>query len=120
MWTLEGLGSLDVALVRELMKSPDPQIRIQAIRASETLYKGRRQILRRRLPGDDEDPDPNVVIQAMLTLNLHKVPDSAERHSRDRGGEPIRGVKEIGSADPASRRRRWGRGRRSPMRAPAS
>ena len=39
LWTLEGLGSLDAALVRELMKSPDPQLRIQAIRASETLYK---------------------------------------------------------------------------------
>ena len=40
LWTLEGLGSADPALLRELMKSPDAQIRQQAIRASETLYKG--------------------------------------------------------------------------------
>ena len=40
LWTLEGLGSLDAALVRELMKSPDPLIRIQAIRASEIVLQG--------------------------------------------------------------------------------
>ena len=39
MWTLEGLGALDAALVRELLKNTDPKIRIQAIRASESLYK---------------------------------------------------------------------------------
>jgi hypothetical protein len=39
LWTLEGLGSLDAALVREAMKDTNPRMRIQAIRASETLYK---------------------------------------------------------------------------------
>ena len=39
LWTLEGLGALDSSFVREQMKDADPQIRIQAIRASETLYK---------------------------------------------------------------------------------
>ena len=39
MWTLEGLGALDAALVREQMKDANPRMRIQAIRASETLYK---------------------------------------------------------------------------------
>ena len=47
LWTLEGLGSLDAALARELMKSPDPQIRIQAIRASETSVQGEGQVVRR-------------------------------------------------------------------------
>ena len=58
MWTLEGLAALDAELVRELMKSPDPQIRIQAIRASETLYKDTDKSLRRRLPGDDRRRRP--------------------------------------------------------------
>ena len=40
LWTLEGLGAADAALVRALMKDRDPQIRTQAIRVSETLYKG--------------------------------------------------------------------------------
>jgi glucose/arabinose dehydrogenase len=39
LWTLEGLGSLEPALVREFIKSPDSKLRIQGIRASETLYK---------------------------------------------------------------------------------
>src|SRR5262245_8608568 len=39
LWTLEGLGAADAALMRTLMKDSDPQIRIQALRASETLYK---------------------------------------------------------------------------------
>jgi mono/diheme cytochrome c family protein len=57
-----------------MLKDADPQIRIQAIRASETLYKGGDKTL-----GDDwkaatKDADVNVVIQAMLTLNTLKVP----------------------------------------------
>ena len=40
LWTLDGLGATDAALVRQLMEDKDAQIRIQAIRASETLYKG--------------------------------------------------------------------------------
>ena len=39
LWTLEGLGALDAALVRDEMKDANPRMRIQAIRASETLYK---------------------------------------------------------------------------------
>src|SRR5262249_49165000 len=39
MWTLEGLGALKPALVRQMMEDPEPRMRIQAIRASETLYK---------------------------------------------------------------------------------
>src|SRR5207248_5708926 len=39
LWTLEGLGALDGGLARELMKDPSPRMRVQAIRASETLFK---------------------------------------------------------------------------------
>ena len=46
LWTLEGLGALDAALVRQQMKDANPRMRIQAIRASETLYKA----------GDDRSP----------------------------------------------------------------
>ena len=54
LWTLEGLASADAALVRELMKHGDPQIRIQSIRASETLYKAGRSLVCQRLQGDGE------------------------------------------------------------------
>ena len=39
LWTLEGLGALTAALAREALGDPDPRMRIQAMRASETLYK---------------------------------------------------------------------------------
>ena len=39
LWTLEGLNALDAGLVREQMKDANPRMRVQAIRASETLYK---------------------------------------------------------------------------------
>ena len=39
MWTLEGLGALDAPLVRDAMHDKNPRLRVQALRASETLYK---------------------------------------------------------------------------------
>ena len=98
LWTLEGLQSLDAALARELMKSPDPQIRIQAIRASETLYKAGDKSFADDYQAMLEDRDPNVVIQAMLTLNLHKIPGYDRDDSRRRSPRAtVRGVKEIGT-----------------------
>src|SRR5262245_60905504 len=77
LWTLEGLGSLDAALLREVMKDSQPRLRIQAIRASESLYKAGDKSFAadwRRLAGDT---DTDVVIQALLTMNLFKVTDMA-------------------------------------------
>jgi mono/diheme cytochrome c family protein/glucose/arabinose dehydrogenase len=75
LWTLEGLNALTASTVRELFKHPDPVLRVAAIRASETLYKqGDRSLVAdyRTLAGDS---DVDVVIQAMLTLNVLKAPD---------------------------------------------
>ena len=67
------------------MKDANPRMRIQAIRASETLYKA----------GDDRstpttarwpiDKDIDVVIQAMLTLNYLKAPNVADDRARGAG-----------------------------------
>ncbi len=96
LWTLEGLESLSATLARTLMKDADPQVRIQAIRASETLYKV--SPANRSLAADylalTKDADPNVVIQAMLTINLLKVADGTQA-IRALRQHPIRGVKEI-------------------------
>lgn len=97
MWTLEGLGSFDAKLARELMKSPDPQIRIQAIRASETLYKATDKSFAADYRAMTEDSDPNVVIQAMLTLNLQKVPDAPKVIAALAAATTVRGVREIGA-----------------------
>jgi mono/diheme cytochrome c family protein len=97
LWTLEGLGALDAKLARELMKSPDPQIRIQAIRASETLYKTNDKSFAADYRAMTEDADPNVIIQAMLTLNLQRIPDAAKIIASIAAASQVRGVKEIGA-----------------------
>jgi mono/diheme cytochrome c family protein len=97
LWTLEGLGAFDAKLARELMKSPDPQIRIQAIRASETLYKANDTSFAADYRAMTEDADPDVIIQAMLTLNLQKVPDAAKIIAATAAASRVRGVKEIGA-----------------------
>lgn len=75
LWTLEGLGSADAAMLRGLMKDPDPQIRQTAIRVSETVYKGGDKSFAADYKGLTKDADTNVVIQALLTINLLKVAD---------------------------------------------
>jgi mono/diheme cytochrome c family protein/glucose/arabinose dehydrogenase len=76
MWTLEGLGAADVALVRTLMKDADPQIRMAAMRVSETLYKAGEKSLAADYVAMAKDPNTDVVIQALLTLNTMKVADA--------------------------------------------
>jgi mono/diheme cytochrome c family protein len=98
LWTLEGLTALDPVLVRQLLKDSDPQIRIQAIRASESLYKAgpAGKAFASDYAAMIKDPDPNVVIQALLTLSLHKVPQYSQLIRSTMDGAQARGVKEIG------------------------
>ena len=84
------------ALVRGLMKDADPQIRIQAIRASETLYKGGDRSFAadyRALAGDREN---DVVIQALLTLNHLKVADTPALVTKTMAANKAKGVQIVG------------------------
>ena len=96
LWTLEGLGGLDAGLARETMKSPDPLLRIQGIRASESLYKAGDKTFANDYRAMTKDADSNVVIQAMLTLNLHRVPDSSALIRSTIDGSQVRGIRELG------------------------
>jgi mono/diheme cytochrome c family protein len=75
LWTLEGLGALDPALVRALLADAAPDIRIQAIRASETLFKAGDKSFMAEWRDAAGDRDADVVIQALLTMHLMRVPD---------------------------------------------
>jgi mono/diheme cytochrome c family protein len=77
LWTLEGLESLDAATVRREMQSTEPRMRIQAIRASETLYKGGDRSFAADYRRMASDSDVNVVMQALMTINKWRVPDAA-------------------------------------------
>jgi glucose/arabinose dehydrogenase/mono/diheme cytochrome c family protein len=97
LWTLEGLGALPVTLARTLMKDADPKVRIQAIRASESLYKA--APANRSLAADylamTKDADPTVVIQAMLTMKLQGVANYEETTRGIRETSTLRGPREI-------------------------
>jgi mono/diheme cytochrome c family protein len=76
LWTLEGLGGLTAAVAREALGDPDPRMRIQALRASETLYKAGDRSFDNDYRALSKDKDIDVVIQAMLTMNVLKVADT--------------------------------------------
>jgi mono/diheme cytochrome c family protein len=96
MWTLEGLGALDASLVRSAMQDQDPRMRVQAIRASETLYKAGNRTFEADYRTMAKDAEPDVVIQALLTLNVLKIPDVADVVKSAQAATKARGVKEIG------------------------
>src|SRR5262249_12234796 len=77
LWTLEGLGALDAATVRQQMEDREPRMRIQAIRASETLYKAGDRSFAADYKRLASDQSADVAIQALLTMNKGKVPTAA-------------------------------------------
>ena len=96
LWTLEGLNALDLALVREQMKDSNPRMRVQAIRASETLYKASIRGLADDYRAMTKDSDPDVVLQALLTANLFKLPNVESLIKETMESNKARGVQEIG------------------------
>ena len=116
LWTLEGLGALSPTLARQQMEDPEPRMRIQAIRASETLYKAGERSLSNDYKALTKDPNVDVVIQAMLTLNRWKVPDAAATIKTTMESNQARGVQVVASTvlnPPAGR----GGGRGDPLTA---
>ena len=98
LWTLEGLGSLDAALVREIMKDANPHLRVQGIRLSESLLKVGDKSLAGDIQALAKDADPNVVIQALMTAHLLKLPDATSAIQATIKASRSRGVRERKSA----------------------
>ena len=100
LWTLEGLGKLDAALVREKLRDPSPNLRIGAIRASESLFAkaspADADTLRNTILDLAKDSDPNVVIQVMMTAQRLQWPGHHERIASLVAKHSSRGVQEIG------------------------
>ena len=96
LWTLEGLRALDASFVREQMKDANPRLRVQAIRASETLYKAGDKSFAADYRTAAKDADVDVAIQAMLTLNVLKVNDAAAVIGATMSANQARGIQEIG------------------------
>ncbi len=100
LWTLEGLGALDATLVRDTLRDASPILRAGALRAGESLFAEESDDLLALA----DDPDPNVVIQAMMTAHRLDWPGHRERIESLVAEHPSRGVREIGGQllDPPS------------------
>jgi hypothetical protein len=97
LWTLEGLGALDADLVREALKSNDPKMRIQAARLSEGLIKAGDASLISDVKELGKDSDPDVVIQAMLSIGYVQRADAEPFIQDTMARNGTAGVTEIGS-----------------------
>ena len=93
LWTLEGLGALSAQLAREALADPEPRMRIQALRASETLFKNGDRSFETDYRRLANDPDTDVVIQAMLTMNVLKMADGSTTIKAAMDRNTARGVR---------------------------
>lgn len=68
LWTLEGLGALDVPTVRAALASSDRALRQHALRAAAALPESERSKLEKDFAAAASDPDARVRREAVLAL----------------------------------------------------
>ncbi len=96
LWTLDGLDALTPDIVREKLKDQHPQLRVTAIRVSESLFKKGDKSFAADVQAAAKDADANVVIQAMLTAKQLDLPDWKTMVAALAVPTAPLGVKEIG------------------------
>ncbi len=65
LWTLEGLGLADAALVSQALADKHPRVRENALRLTESVFLAGDKSLEPKVKELANDPDPNVVLQAV-------------------------------------------------------
>jgi mono/diheme cytochrome c family protein len=80
------------------MKDADPQIRVQSIRAAETLLKAGDKTFIADMQAASADENVHVKLQSVLTSKLHKFPQWKENATQVIMHSTSKGLKEIGSA----------------------
>lgn len=97
LWTLEGLNSLKLDMVKKLMKDPNPQIRIQALRASETLYKYGEKSLGADYKEIVKDSSKDVALQALLSGYVLTIDQSEEWINSTLKADQSEGIQVVGT-----------------------
>lgn len=96
LWTLEGLNGLNQQDVIDLLGDESPQMRYQALRAGETLYKyghfGLADYYREMI----RDPKVEVVIQAMQSMYILNIPGIESMIRGLLEDQPRKGVQVVG------------------------
>ena len=95
LWTLDGLGATDPALIREKLKDAHPQVRATAIRVSESLFKNGGTSLQPDIQAMSKDKDADVVLQSVLTAKLLNWPSAMETLTQLASASAQQGVREI-------------------------
>ncbi|MCE9610548.1 MAG: c-type cytochrome [Chthoniobacter sp.] len=95
LWTLEGLGALTPALVRERLKDNHPQLRIAALRVGESLFQKGEKTLGADVMAAALDKDTDVAIQSVLTAKQLDLPEWPTLVAKLNTPTAARGVKEI-------------------------
>ena len=96
LWTLEGLNALDPELLNVLLKDPNPRLRIQALRASESLSKSDKKALENNYAELLSDSNTDVVIQAMLTSKYVQTASLEENIKSAMAQNQAKGVQLVG------------------------
>ncbi|MCB0839733.1 MAG: discoidin domain-containing protein, partial [Bacteroidetes bacterium] len=73
LWVLEGIGSLQPSLIRELFRDPNPRMRKMAMWAGESLYKEGETSLAADYLKMMKDADEEVRMRALMTGRLLKI-----------------------------------------------
>jgi type 1 glutamine amidotransferase/mono/diheme cytochrome c family protein/glucose/arabinose dehydrogenase len=97
IWTLEGLSALNASLVREKLKDTEPQVRIAAMRAGESLVRAGDTSLVGDLKAMSKDKSPDVVLQTLLTGKVLNWPDYRANAQSIIASSTAEGVQKIGS-----------------------
>jgi len=92
LWTLEGLGLLKKDLVLEFLKDKSATIRIQGLRASETLYKYGEKSLEKSYQEMTLDTEASVVIQALQSAYVLKITGFEEMLKKANKSNQTKGV----------------------------
>jgi mono/diheme cytochrome c family protein/glucose/arabinose dehydrogenase len=96
LWVLEGIGSLNAELVKELLKDPNPRIRLQALWVSESLFKAGDKSFAPIYLALMNDPDTHVKMRAMMTGRLLKIPGTSDVVKRVLTRDTTAGVQLVG------------------------
>lgn len=89
LWTLEGLQSVDVALLKEALQDKDSRVKAAAIRLCEPYLKQNNPEVLAALKALTKDNDPQVVQQLLLSFRIQQqetkaiVTDIAKRFSNN-------------------------------------
>lgn len=96
IWALEGLGALKSNLAQKLLNDPNPKIQIQAMRASETLYKAGDKSLEASYKTLLNSTNTDVAMQAMLSAKFLNLPDFENNIKEMMAKNTAKGIKVVG------------------------